>query len=178
MSTIEKNQKCKMQTKVIIITGTPCTGKTIYSKKLAKKLSYDYLDANKIIKAEKLYESYDRKNKCFVVDIKKLNKFLIKLIQKKSKEKIKSKSQKENKTKERSKSRRIIIDFHLSHYLPSKYVDKCIVMRCDPKILRKRLEKRGYSKRKVEENLQAEIMEICLQEAVKEGHKPVVVYSK
>src|SRR3989338_1285217 len=70
----------------------------------------------------------------------------------------------------------LVIDSHLSHYLPSKYVDKCIVMRCtDLKELKKRLEKRGYDKLKVEENIEAEIMESCLQDALQQSHKVEVI---
>ena len=36
--------------KVIIISGTPGTGKTTLAKKLAKKLDFEYIDINKIIK--------------------------------------------------------------------------------------------------------------------------------
>jgi len=63
--------------KVIIVTGTPGTGKTALSRKLAKKLNFHYLDVNKIIKKYKVSEGYDKKRKTKVVDIKKLNKVLI-----------------------------------------------------------------------------------------------------
>ncbi len=63
--------------KVIIVTGTPGTGKTTLSKKISKLLDYKYIDVNKLIKENKLHDGYDRKKKCFVVDIIDLNKFLI-----------------------------------------------------------------------------------------------------
>ena len=56
----------------------------------------------------------------------------------------------------------IIIDSHLSHYLPRKYVDLCIVTKCDIKVLKNRLKNKKYSKSKVRENLDAEIFDICL----------------
>ena len=55
-------------------------------------------------------------------------------------------------------------------------MDKCVIMVCsDRKVLRKRLEARGYSKKKVEENIEAEIMESCLEDAREMGHNIEVV---
>ena len=145
--------------KTIIITGTPCTGKTTYARRLARQKGYLYVDVNRIIEKYKLSEGYDRKRRTKIIDTKKLNNVLVKLIQ----------EQKENKQKG------IIIDSHLSHYLPRKYVDLCIVTKCSLKELKKRLEKRGYTKSKVQENLEAEIFDICLEEAKELGHKIKVV---
>jgi len=64
--------------KVIVVTGTPCTGKTTIAKVLAKKLKWKYLDVNKIIKKYKLIESYDKLRKTNEVSIKKLNQALLK----------------------------------------------------------------------------------------------------
>ena len=66
--------------KSIIITGSVGSGKTTLSKKLSRYLSFDYLDVNKIIKKEGYSEGYDNKDRCEIVDVKKLNKSLIKLI--------------------------------------------------------------------------------------------------
>ena len=69
----------------------------------------------------------------------------------------------------------MIIDSHLSHYLPKKYVDLCIVTKCGISELNKRLKKRKYSKAKIKENLQAEIFDVCRQEALKNKHKVITV---
>ena len=58
---------------IITITGTPGTGKTYIAKKLAGK-NLIYIDLNKIIKEEKLYDKYDRKVKTYDVNIKTLEK--------------------------------------------------------------------------------------------------------
>ena len=52
--------------KIICVTGSVGTGKTYVSKKLAKALKYKYIDVNKIIEENRLYEEYDRKNKCYI----------------------------------------------------------------------------------------------------------------
>jgi adenylate kinase len=143
--------------RVIIVTGSVCSGKTTLAKKLAKKYKAKYLDVNKVIEEYKLSEGYDKKRRCKVIDTGKLNKALIKII----------KSSKES----------LVIDSHLSHYLPSKYVDICIITKCSIKKLRNRLKKRGYSKSKVEENVDAELFDVCLNEAKESGHKTKVVHT-
>ncbi len=141
--------------KIIAVTGTPGTGKTEIAKALAKKINYKHIELNKIIKEEKLYANYNKKLNTYETDIKKLNKYLIKLI-KKSKY-------------------NLIIDSHLSHYLPKSYVDLCIVCKCDLKELKNRLEKRKYSKTKIRENMDSEIFEVCLVESVENKHKIIAV---
>ena len=43
---------------------------------------------------------------------------------------------------------------------------RAIVLRCDPVVLQRRLERKRWSKSKISENLQAEILDICLWDAV------------
>ena len=45
-----------------------------------------------------------------------------------------------------SKRKLLIIESHMSHFLPRKYVDYCFVTKCDIKELSTRLGKKGYSK--------------------------------
>ncbi|MEK6951997.1 MAG: adenylate kinase family protein [Nanoarchaeota archaeon] len=139
---------------IIIVTGSVGTGKTKIARAIARKYNLKYLDLNGLIVKNKLYENYDKKFKTHIVDIKKLNKFLIKLIK---------------------KEKDLVIDSHLSHYLNKKYVDLCIVTKCDIKVLKKRLEKRKYSKDKIRENLDAEILDVCLIEALDNQHKIKVI---
>ena len=141
--------------KFIIITGSVGSGKTTLSKKLSKYLDFDYFDVNKIIKKEGLSEGYDKKNMCEIVDFKKLNRILIKII-------------KESKNG-------IVIDSHLSHYLQKRYVDLCIVTKCNLNILKNRLKKRKYNEKKIKDNLEAEIFNVCFEEAREKGHKILIV---
>ena len=178
--------------KTIIISGTPGTGKTTLSKELAKKLNFYYLDVNRIIKKYNISEGYDGKRKTIIVDVKKLDKALAKEINnykklakstikkipltKKFNKNISNKIQKNNIIIKNKKIKKgIIIDSHLSHYLPKKYVDLCIVTKCDLKILKNRLKKKKYSEDKIRENLDAEIFDICLNEAKENKHKIIVV---
>lgn len=141
--------------KAIIVSGTPGTGKTTVAKKLAKKIKGQYVDVNKVIKKYKLAEGYDTKRKSRIVDVSKLKKVLIRMIMESKKT--------------------LVIDSHLSHYIQKEYANMCIICKCDIKELRKRLRRRGYGKKKIEENIEAEIMEVCLNEAKEEGHKIKIV---
>lgn len=144
---------------IIIVSGTPGTGKTTVAKAIAQKKNLKYLDVHQLIEKHHLSEGYDRIRKCKIVDIKRLVKFLLKEIEISKKEKVKG----------------VIIDSHLSHYLPPKSVDQCIITTCNLKVLEKRLKKRKYSAQKVRENLDAEIFEICKLEALELGHKVKIV---
>ncbi|HWQ20178.1 MAG TPA: adenylate kinase family protein [Methanotrichaceae archaeon] len=55
-----------------------------------------------------------------------------------------------------------ILEGHFSHLL----ADEAIVLRLNPRELRKRLEARGYPAKKVRENLEAEAIDAILVEAV------------
>ena len=162
--------------KTLIVTGTPGTGKTTLSKKLAKRLNYYYLDVNKIISKYKLAEGYDNKRRTKIVDIKKLNKFLIDEIKTIKKIILNQKFNKKIQLKNKIKNfKGIIIDSHLSHYLPRKYVDFCIVTKCGIKELNERLKKKKFNRNKIQENIQAEIFDICYNEAKERKHKIIDV---
>lgn len=145
--------------KVILLSGSVGTGKTTLAKKIAKKHSYKYIDLNKIMIKNRLCSGYDKKLKTYLIDIKKSNKLMISLI-------------KEAKI---NNEKGIVIDSHLSHYLPAKYADVCIITKTSLNNLKKRLEKRGYTKNKMKENIEAEILDVCLVEALENKHKVKIV---
>ncbi len=121
----------------IAITGTPGVGKTTISKILSKKLGYEHIDITEIVKKYHLYKEYDEDMESYVIDFNKLNNFL------------------KNKNN-------VILDGHVSHLLNPDYT---IVLRCNPEIIKERLKKRGYKEKKILENVQAEILDVCLCES-------------
>lgn len=141
---------------IIIVTGTPGTGKTTISKKIAKEYNLVYLDVNKIIEEYNLDDGYDKKKDCKIIDTNRLNRMLINIIK---------------------KEKSLVIDSHLSHYISKRYVDLCIVAKCSLKELQKRLKKRGYKKEKIKENLDAEIFDTCRVEAEEADHKVKVIWT-
>ncbi len=146
--------KVKKRKKVIIITGTPGVGKTMLATVLVRNGEYERVDLH--TKYKQISERYDKRKQCYVIDYSKL----VKLIEKKLKE---------------TATKGVVVDSHVTHFLPTKLVDLCVVLSCSNlKLLRQRLYKRKYTAKKIQENMEAEIMQVCLNEAQERGHKIVV----
>ncbi|MHA1552511.1 MAG: AAA family ATPase [Candidatus Heimdallarchaeaceae archaeon] len=126
----------------IIITGTPGTGKTTLSKLLSKE-GYSFIEVGKLVKEENLYDYFDEETDSYVVNDDLLNARLIVLIE------------------ENSSSNPLILDGHVVE-IPPSYVACCIVLRTSIGLLRQRLIDRSYTDEKIEENVEAEIMEVIL----------------
>jgi adenylate kinase len=56
-----------------------------------------------------------------------------------------------------------IVEGHLSHHLRPNL---CVVLRCSPRELRRRLAMRGYSEEKLLDNVESEAIDLILQEAM------------
>lgn len=128
----------------IIITGTPCTGKTSVSEILGKKLKIPVAHVTELVKTKKLGR---KKGGEIEVNLSKLKKELLKT--------------------------NGIIEGHLlcEFGLPNSIV---FVLRCDPRVLEKRMKKRGYLKKKIKENLECEALDYCTIRAEKNyGRKKV-----
>lgn len=140
------------QKPIIIISGTPGTGKTTLAKILAKKLHFQRLDLHKYYKS--ISTSYDKKKQCYDINY---NLFL-RLVQK-------------TRNNLSQKQQGLIIDSHITHLLPKSEVDLCIILNCSNlKQLEQRLKKRHYPLSKIQENIESEIMQICLLEAQEQNH--------
>lgn len=123
------------------ITGTPGTGKTAVTSLLESRTPYRVIHLNEIIKEEKLYSEVDAERDCVVADMDLV----------------------ETRVGEMADPSYItVLDSHLSHHL----ANSVIVLRTKPDVLRTRLQKRNYSAEKVQENLEAEALDIILCEAV------------
>jgi adenylate kinase len=55
------------------------------------------------------------------------------------------------------------VEGHIAHFLPC---DRIVVLRCRPDELKKRLALRKYRKEKIQENADAEALDVCLIETV------------
>ncbi len=133
---------------IICITGTPGTGKTKISNELARiiykklKIKFKVLHLNDIVVKKGIWTTVDRKRNSKNVDMKKLGNFL---------------------KNEAEKNRYMIIESHVAHYFDA---DVVFVMRTGIKKLRERLEKRKWNKAKIEENLDAERVNLILGESL------------
>ena len=71
-----------------------------------------------------------------------------------------------------------IIDWHACDLFPPSMVDLVCVIRCDNKLLYDRLKARVYGEKKLQENMDCEIMEVLVQEARDAYDSDVVVELK
>jgi adenylate kinase len=59
----------------------------------------------------------------------------------------------------------IVADFHACELFPERWFDLVLVLRASTDVLFDRLTKRGYNEKKRSENMEAEIMQVVLEEA-------------
>ena len=132
--------------KVIVLSGTPGSGKSSVAQKLSKLINAEVIPLAPFAISQDFSVEYDEERQTNVVDI---NRFLPTLVNK-------------VKAYKRNNLNFLIIEGHFSDILPNKYIDYAFVLRCDPDHLILRLEKRGYELKKIRENIQAEILGNCM----------------
>lgn len=132
---------------LIALSGTPGTGKSSVSA-LLKKEGYYIINLNELAINKGFVNRTKNRIDPKIIDIKKLNNYI---------------------GKNYRNDILFFIEGHASHLL--KVVDKVIILRCHPKILKTRLEKKKWNKVKINENIEAETIDIILCEAVEFHHE-------
>ena len=132
--------------KIIIISGTPGTGKTTVSKRISEILGAAIISLNEITVSKKFILEYDKNRETYVVDFERLWPYILNQIEELNK----------------INTTLLIIEGHFSDFVPDELIDMAVILRCDPDILYKRLELRGYKPTKILENIQAEILGNCV----------------
>jgi adenylate kinase len=141
--------------RVILITGTPCTGKTATARQLASMINAEYINLTDFAKTYKLTLGKDKKRQTTIIDEKAM--------QQKLKETIKT-----------STHGNIIVDGHYAAAVtPTDQVTSVFVLRRNPKELKEFMQKCGFNDAKLNENLSAEILDSCLIEAIQTQHGKV-----
>ncbi|MFH1977975.1 MAG: adenylate kinase family protein [Candidatus Aenigmatarchaeota archaeon] len=133
---------------ILAVSGTPTTGKTAVCRLLSKKIDWKLIELNELAKQKKYYCGFDEKRNCEIVDVDKLQKEISKI------------------------EGNLIIESHFAHEI---FNDLTIILRTNPKELRERMTERGWEGKKIEENILAEIMEVCLSEAMELSRKVIVI---
>lgn len=132
----------------ILISGTPGTGKTSVSELLAKKLEYRLVRINDLAEEKGLVEGVDKIRGSGIIDEVRLEAEVEKL------------------------SGDIVVEGHLAHLCKG---DVSVVLRTRPDVLEKRLSLRKWSRKKIHENIEAEMLDVILTEAVEVNDNVVEV---
>ena len=122
---------------ILLLTGTPGTGKTLVGKALSDRLGLELLEISDLVRKWKCY--LDVEDDTYIVDIECLSKHL------------------------KGRDDYILVG-HLSHLLELD-ADWVIVLRTNPKELEERLKSRRYPEDKIRDNLESEALGICSYEA-------------
>jgi len=57
----------------VLVTGTPCVGKTLLAKKLAEKLSLEHINIGDFAVSKNFTDGYDEERKCYILDEDKVH---------------------------------------------------------------------------------------------------------
>jgi adenylate kinase len=134
---------------VIAISGSVGSGKTTFSKNLAKELNFDIIHLNDLAKNYKLK------------DVKELQTFDFDL------DNLLDDFEKDLRNK---KYKNIIIESHFAHLIHPELVDILFVVNRDLKLLKHEYEIRKYNTQKIQDNLEVESFNLCFYEAEEAGY--------
>ncbi len=149
------SNELKKKRLVILISGTPGTGKTTIAQYLKKKYSANVLNLTELAIQKDFILEIDEERQTKIVDLKKLLPFLESFIP----------SHQDN----------LIIEGHYADVVPDHLTSVFIILRTEPHILEKRLKEKKFSPSKILENIQSEILGACTSAAL-ETHEREKIY--
>ncbi|MEJ5293498.1 MAG: adenylate kinase family protein [Candidatus Methanosuratincola sp.] len=141
--------------KAVVITGTPGVGKTTVARELARADGYRLIELNALAKEVGALADQDPRRGAAIIDEAKLRRELSRVL--------------------KAEGAKFIVEGHYGEIVPPRFVERAVVIRLDPRVLRQRLVERGYPPSKVDENVQAEVLDVCLVNAVEAFGEGAVV---
>ncbi len=136
-----------MKSKVIVVTGTPGTGKTSLCRRIVREnKGWVHLDLGRFAVEVNAITGYDDSLETSIINTSILKKALLKYVSNSAGEGI-----------------RLLIDGHYAAEVsPVKHVDYCLVLRCRPDVLWRRLRIiKRYGEDKAKMNVESEITDYC-----------------
>ncbi|CCH61113.1 hypothetical protein TBLA_0E00520 [Henningerozyma blattae CBS 6284] len=138
----------------LLISGTPGTGKSSTCELLKRELEdYKYINISDFAKEFNCYDGFDKGRKSHIVDEDKLLDELEPIL----------------------REGHNIVDWHVNDVFPERLIDLVVILRADNSVLYDRLQNRKYHDAKVQENLDAEIMGVVLQDAIDSYAQEIVI---
>lgn len=138
----------------MLVTGTPGTGKSTTARQLGEQLpDFMLIELGELIKAKQLHAGWDADNEAYLWDEDRICDEL-----------------------EEPMSRGgVILDFHGADFFPERWFDLIVVLRTDNSVLYDRLAARRYPEKKLQENVEAEIMQVVLDEVTSSYREEIIV---
>ncbi len=139
---------------ILGISGTPGVGKTSIGLAVAKALNAFFVELSPLAIEKKLYTEFDEERQSYVIDEEAVRKEIERL---------------------HNIHGDLVVAGHYVEILGSDLVELVVVLRLNPLLLIDRLRKRGWSDRKIAENVEAELLSVCTLNAVEELGEDKVV---
>ncbi|AFL65923.1 adenylate kinase family protein [Desulfurococcus amylolyticus] len=132
--------------KIIVVAGVPGTGKTSVSRELASLTGFQLIELGRYALERGLVTGFDDERGSYVIDEDALSREVSMLAG--------------------NSEGYIIVSTHYPEILDPSVVEKVFVLRTHPLVLEKRLESRGWDRRKINENVMAEILGVVSYNAL------------
>ncbi len=130
----------------VVIGGTPGTGKTKTARILGSRLAVEIVSLGELAERKGCITAQDKARDTGIINEDCLVEAILDVVD--------------------DRSKRIIIEGHYVDLVPFDSVEIAVILRTHPQILRERLLERGYSKAKVDENVEAEVLGVCQLDAL------------
>uniref|UniRef100_A0A061SDX7 Adenylate kinase isoenzyme 6 homolog n=1 Tax=Tetraselmis sp. GSL018 TaxID=582737 RepID=A0A061SDX7_9CHLO len=127
----------------ILVTGTPGTGKTTLAAEVAQATGWKHINVGEWVKNYELHQGWDDDFDCWTIDEDKVCDALEELMVEGG----------------------CIVDHHTCDFFPERWFSLVVVLTAETSVLYDRLTKRGYSEKKLKENMECEIMMVVQEEA-------------
>ncbi|KAH3761263.1 adenylate kinase [Pelomyxa schiedti] len=137
----------------VLITGTPGTGKTRLGEALVTALSgaeggavtvtVRHVCVSTLVKEKGLHDGYDAEFDAYTLDEDKVCDELEPIMARGG----------------------VLLEAHSCDYFPKRWFQLVVCLQASTEVLYDRLQQRGYGKKKIDENMESEIMQVCLDEA-------------
>ncbi|XJO72216.1 hypothetical protein BDV3_003362 [Batrachochytrium dendrobatidis] len=137
----------------ILITGTPGTGKTTTSELVAIATGLHHLEVGKLVKEKQLHDGFDDTYQSFMINEDKVVDELEEIMAQGG----------------------VVVDHHGCDFFPERWFDLVVVLTCNNTTLYDRLQSRGYSDKKIQDNVECEIMQVVADEARESYEADIVI---
>ena len=133
--------------RVIVIAGVPGVGKSTVADSVSERLGCSVIGVSELAVKEGALLGRDEERDTDIVDLPKLMEKIAEVIS--------------------TSEGPIIVEGHYAYdVVPSDLVSHALVLRRAPWVLKDELRERGYSEEKIRENVEAELLDVPLAEAI------------